>query len=115
MSLTRSSPPVVGTSDVARRPPSYTPDEITTLRITRVHFRQEDIFYLLSDGNMLCVPLTISPALEAAPRLVRYEWQITADGQAVVWASNGSVGVRTERLELARILAHPKAYVAGSR
>jgi hypothetical protein len=97
------------------RPPSYTRDEITTLRITRVHLRQDYIFCLLSDANMLCVPLTISPALKAAPHRARYEWQITADGQTVVWRTDGNAGVATARLGLTRILRHPKAYVEASR
>jgi hypothetical protein len=94
-----------------RRPPSYTPDDIASLRITRVHFRQDYIFFLLLDGKVLCVPLGISSALEAAPRQARYQWQITGDGKAVVWHTKGTVGVPTERLELTRILAHPEAYV----
>jgi hypothetical protein len=94
-----------------RRPPSYTPAEIASLRITRVHFRQEYIFFLLSDGNILCVPLTISAALEAALPQLRYQWQIMADGKAVVWHTKGSVGVPTARLDLPQLLAHPRAYV----
>jgi hypothetical protein len=97
------------------RPPSYTADEISTLRITRMHFRQDYMFCLLSDANMLCVPLAISPPLKAAPIEARYEWQITADGQTVVWRSNGSAGQAIARLGLRRILSHPKAYLAGSR
>jgi hypothetical protein len=94
-----------------RRPPSYTPEEIPSLRITRVHFRQEYIFFLLSDGNILWVPLGISTALEAAPPQVRYQWQIMADGKAVVWHTKGTVGVPTARLKLPQLLAHPRAYV----
>jgi hypothetical protein len=96
-----------------RRPPSYTAQEIAGLRITRVHLRQNYIFFLLSDGHILCVPLAISPPLEAAPREARYRWEIIPDGKAVVWHTKGTVGIPTERLELSRILAHPKAYVTG--
>jgi hypothetical protein len=95
-------------------PPRYSPDEISTLRITRMHFRQDYMFCLLSDANMLCVPLTISPALTAAPNEARDEWHITADGQTVVWRSNGSAGQAIARLGLKRILGHPKAYLSGS-
>ena len=94
-----------------RRPPSYTTPEIARLRITRVHVRRDFIFCQLSDGKMACVPLDISPELEAAPREARYQWQIVADGKAVVWHTRGTVGVPTERLDLPRVLAHPKAYV----
>jgi hypothetical protein len=106
---------MVQTLTSINRPPSYTPDEISTLRITRMHFRQDYMFCLLSDANMLCVPLSISPALRAAPSQARYEWQITADGQTVVWRSNGSAGESIARLDLRRILSHPKAYLAGPR
>jgi hypothetical protein len=106
---------MVQTSVSIKRPPSYTADEISTLRITRMHFRQEHIFCLLSDANMLCVPLTISPALKAAPSEARYDWQITADGQTVVWRTDESASVVIARLGLRRILSHPKAYLAGSR
>jgi hypothetical protein len=96
-----------------RHEPSYTADEIASLRITRVQFRQDYIFCLLSDGKMLCVPLAISPALEAAPRQARYQWQIIADGKAAVWHTKGTVGVPTERLDLGSILTHPEAYIIG--
>lgn len=91
-----------------RRPPSYTPEEASTLRITRVHFREDFLFCLLSDGNMVCVPLAISPALVAAPRKLRYQWKIDADGRAVIWYTKG-MGIPTARLELTAILRHPEA------
>jgi hypothetical protein len=98
-----------------RRPPSFTAQEIAGLRITRVHLRQNYIFFLLSDGNILCVPLAISPALEGAPGDARYQWEIIAGGKTVVWHTRGTVGIPTERLDLPSLLAHPKAYVTQSR
>jgi hypothetical protein len=93
----------------ARNPPSYTPPELSELRITRVHFREAYIFCLLSDGNMVCVPLTISSVLAAAPQQVRYQWTIADDGKAVLWTKG--MGVVTERLQLTDILAHPDARI----
>jgi hypothetical protein len=93
-----------------RRPPRFTPEEVSNLRITRVHFREDFLFCLLSDAKMLCVPLTISPALLRAPRKVRYQWQITADGRAVVWHTK-SMGVTTVQLDLTAILAHPESEI----
>jgi hypothetical protein len=93
-----------------RRPPSYTPEEINNLRITRVHFREDFLFCLLSDANVLCVPLTISPAVLAAPRKLRYQWQVTADGRAVVWHTKG-MGVTTIHLDLTAILTHPESEI----
>jgi hypothetical protein len=98
-----------------RHRPGYTPDEIDTLRITRVHVRQDHIFCLLSDGNMLSVPLRIVPALRAAPDRIRDQWQVTADGQSVVWHSGETGNRYIPRLHLARILRHPQAYIAVSR
>src|SRR5688572_5113584 len=73
----------------ARNPPSYTLSELRELRIDRVHFRDRYMFCLLSDGNMVCVPLTISAVLVAGPQRVRYQWKIADDGQAVVWYTQG--------------------------
>jgi hypothetical protein len=95
-----------------RHPPDYSSEELRNLRITRVHFREKHLFCLLSDGNMLCVPLTISLVLQAAPQQLRYQWRITDDGKAVLWYTKG-MGVTTERLSLPEILAHPKAYIAA--
>jgi hypothetical protein len=94
----------------ARNPPSYTLSELRELRIDRVHFRDRYMFCLLSDGNMVCVPLTISAVLVAGPQRVRYQWKIADDGQAVAWYTQG-MGVVTERLGLTDILAHPEARV----
>lgn len=95
-----------------RRAPSYTPDEIEALSVTRVHFREDYLFCLLSDGKMACVPLTISPRLLAAPRKLRYQWHIEADGRVLVWHT-GPVGVAIERLSLASILAHPEVQITS--
>jgi hypothetical protein len=73
-----------------RNPPNYTPPDLTELRITRVHFREAYLFCLLSDGNMVCVPLTISSVLAAAPRQVRYQWTIGDDGKEVLWTKGRS-------------------------
>jgi hypothetical protein len=98
----------------ARQPPNYGPAELADLRIAQVHFRQDYLFCLLSDGNMLCVPLTISSVLLAAPQQVRYQWKIADDGTAVLWCTKG-MGVMTERLALENILAHPDARISTLR
>jgi hypothetical protein len=49
-----------------RQAPNYSSEELNGLRISRVHFREQYLFCLLSDGNMVCVPLAISPVLAAA-------------------------------------------------
>jgi hypothetical protein len=68
----------------ARNPPTYTPAELDQLRITRIHFRERYLFCLLSDGNMVCVPLAISAVLLAAPQQARYQGKIE-DGKAILW------------------------------
>jgi hypothetical protein len=93
-----------------RRPPRYSPEDIGRLRITRVHFREDFLFCLLSDGNSVCVPLTISPFLPNAPTGARYRWLIEEDGKAVVWYTR-AMGAAKEKLELAKILAHPEAQI----
>ncbi len=57
---------------------------------------------------MVCVPITISSALAAAPLQARYQWKIADDGKTVVWSITG-MGIVTESLTLAGILAHPEA------
>jgi hypothetical protein len=98
----------------ARHRPSYSATELNELRITRVHFREQYLFCLLADGNVLCVPLTISSELMAAPQKVRYQWKIENDGKALVWYTKG-MGIVTERLRLADILAHPEARISTPR
>jgi hypothetical protein len=93
-----------------RRPPDYTRDQIEDLRITRVHFRETYMFCLLSDGKMVCVPLTISSALQAAPPELRYQWQISDQGKSLIWHTKG-MGIVTERISLAAILDHPEAQI----
>jgi hypothetical protein len=41
---------------------------------------------------------------------VRYKWQLTDDGKAVIWYL-GAVGLPTETLTLARIMSHPQAQI----
>jgi len=93
-----------------RGSPRYTPTELDELRIIRVHFRDEFLFCLLSDGNMICVPLAILPALDRAPHSVKYKWQLADDGKAIIWYL-GAVGLPTEHLTLARIMSHPEAQI----
>ena len=105
-----TSPPGKDRRRSPRGRPRYTPAEIKELRINRLHFRDDFLFCLLSDGNMVCVPLAISPALDTAPHSVRYKWQLTDDGKAVIWYL-GAVGLPTETLTLARIMSHPQAQI----
>jgi hypothetical protein len=93
----------------ARNPPTYTPAELDGLRITRVHFRERYLFCLLSDGNMVCVPLAISAVLLAASQQARYQWKIVEDGKAILWTKG--MGVVSERLALTDILAHADARI----
>ena len=58
---------------------------------------------------MICVPLAISPVLAAAEYQARYQWEIEADGKAVVWRTKG-MGV-TERLTLLSLLSHPQSRI----
>ena len=95
-----------------RQPPTYHPTELGELRITQVHFRGPYLLCLLSDGNRVCVPLSISSALGAAPQQVRYQWKIADDGKAVLWHTKG-MGVVAERFSLADILAHPEARITA--
>ena len=94
-----------------RRAPAYSPDEIRDLRIARVHFRDKYLFCLLSDGNMVCVPLTIAPKLMAAQHKARYQWQLEQGGRSLAWYA-GNVGIAFERLTLSTILAHPEAQIS---
>ena len=108
--MTVDDPPARERRSSPRRPPRYSPQDIDRLRVTRVHFREDFLFCLLSDGNVVCVPVTISPFLQKAPTGARYRWQIEEDGKAVVWHTR-AMGVAKERLELGRILAHPEAQI----
>jgi hypothetical protein len=93
-----------------RQAPSYSPEELNGLRISRVHFREEYLFCLLSDGNMVCVPIAISPVLATAEYQARYQWETEDGGKAVIWRTRG-MGVITERLTLWNILSHPQARI----
>jgi hypothetical protein len=103
-------PPAQDRRSSPRRPPRYTPGDIHRLQIARVHFREDFLFCLLSDGNVVCVPVSISPFLRKAPKGARYRWQIEEDGKALVWHTR-AMGVAKEKLELAKILAHPEAQI----
>jgi hypothetical protein len=93
-----------------RQAPNYGSEELNRLRISRVHFREQFLFCLLSDGNMVCVPLTISSVLAAAEQQARYQWEIADEGKAVIWRTKG-MGVTTERLTVWNILSHPEARI----
>lgn len=108
--MSGTSPPGKDRRRSSRGTPRYTPAELDELRIIRIHFRDEFLFCLLSDGNMVCVPLAISAALHRAPHSVRYKWQLAEDGRAVIWYL-GAVGLPTERLNLASILSHPDVQI----
>ena len=93
-----------------RQVPSYTLAQINDLSINAVHFREDFMFCLLSDGNRVCVPLTICPKLRAAPQQTRYQWRVADDGKAVVWYL-GAMGQAAEEIRLVDILAHPEAQI----
>jgi CheY-like chemotaxis protein len=89
----------------------YTRAQLSELRVSRVHSHGEYLFCLLSDGNIVRVPLGITPALaRAASGLGVRSWQLVSDGKAVVWYG-GAFGATTERLSLTQILAHPDAHI----
>jgi hypothetical protein len=91
----------------------YTRAQLQELRISRVHFRDQYLFCLLSDGNMVRVPLGIAASLAATPlHGVRSSCQLFADGKALAWSA-GVRGMATERLTLAQILAHPDAQITA--
>jgi hypothetical protein len=108
--MSGTSPPGKDRRRSSRGTPRYTSAEIDELRIIRVHFRDEFLFCLLSDGNMVCVPLAISPALDRAPHSVRYKWQLADDGKTVVWYL-GAMGLPAEHVSLAKILSHPDVQI----
>ena len=105
-------PPGKNRGRLARRTFRYTRAQLQELRISRVHFRDQYLFCLLSDGNMVRVPLGIAPALAAPPRGVGARWQLHGDGKALVWYG-GARGSTIERLSLAQILAHPDAQITA--
>ena len=92
-----------------RRPSRYTRAELQELRISRVHARDPYLFCLLSDRNMVRVPLTIAPGLAGPLPGVRASWQVLGDGKSVVWCAGEARAMATERVSLAHILAHPDA------
>jgi hypothetical protein len=108
--MSTSDPPDQERRGSPRAAPSYTPDQIDELSIVRIHFREDYLFALLSDGKMLCVPLSISPVLAAAPHR-RYQWRISEGGKEVLWYIKG-MGFATARLNLYDLLAHPEAQMS---
>ena len=106
-----TDPPLQDRRGSPRQSPSYTAEEISQLRISRVHFRDQYLFCLLSDGNMVCVPLAISRALERAPERIRYNWRAMDDGRRLAWYAGG-VGVPIEQLSVDQIVSHPEAQIS---
>jgi len=92
-----------------RRPSRYTHAELQELRISRVHARDQYLFCLLSDRNMVRVPLTIAPGLGGLPTDMRAIWQVVGDSRSVAWYAGEVRAMANERLSLALILAHPEA------
>src|SRR4051794_41366421 len=100
--MDRTAPPIQDRRVPPRRSSSYTPEEISELRIERVHFRDQYIFCLLSNGSMVCVPLSISRMLESSPERMRYNYQLMEEGKTVAWYS-GRVGIVIARLSVGEI------------
>jgi len=92
-----------------RRPSRYTHAELQELRISRVHARDQYLFCLLSDRNMVRVPLTIAPGLGGLQTDMRAMWQVVGDSRSVAWYAGEARAMANERLSLAHILAHPEA------
>jgi hypothetical protein len=90
-------------------PPAYSEKEIQALRINQVHFLAEHFLFLLSDGRVLCVPLSIRPDLESAPQEQRYQWQLIGEGRAVVWHTD----TLQEHVSLRALLEQPEARVGN--
>ncbi len=55
--------------------------------IARIELRASGIEVLLSDGAVLTIPLVAYPRLWAASLGERYQWQLSADRRAIVWAN----------------------------
>jgi uncharacterized protein DUF2442 len=89
-------------------PPHYSSDEIRALSIKSVHFRDHHVLFLLSDGKALCVPLSVSPLLEAASQEERYQWQLLEQGRVVAWDTE----TLQVHLDLSWLLKQPEAMVA---
>ena len=89
-------------------PPEYSEKEIRALRIKQAHFLGEHLLFLLSDGRVLCVPLSICPPLAAAPAEQRSQWQLIGEGRSVVWYTDDL----REHLSLRTLLEHADARVA---
>lgn len=89
-------------------PPIYSEKEIQRLRLERLHFLGGHLLFLLSDGKVLCVPLSVCPPLEAAPAEQLERWQLIGEGRSVVWQVEGLY----EHLSLRGLLEHPEAKVA---
>jgi len=91
-----------------RHPPNYTADEIASLRIVKCQLRRNFLFCQLSDGNLLCTPLAVSPSLAEAPPWALYQWQVVEEGEAILW----NTGILCEHLDLPGLLAQPEALIS---
>lgn len=78
-----------------------------TLRIRRVHIPEASLFFLLSDGRVLGVPTSVSPALAAATLEQTYQWRLVDEGRGVEWYGRDLVAL----LSLRTLLAHPGAEI----
>jgi hypothetical protein len=56
--------------------------------MTGVSMYRELLICSLSDGRLLCVPIGISPALEAAPPTERFQWEVMGGGRELAWHSS---------------------------
>jgi DNA-binding response OmpR family regulator len=94
-----------------RRASRYTRAELQELRISRVHARDQYLFCLLSDQNMVRVPLTVAPGLAGPLPGETASWRVLGDGKSVVWYAPEARAMAIERVSLAQILAHPGARI----
>jgi hypothetical protein len=92
-----------------RRQAGLTPEQIQALRITEVHLHENVLVCRLSNGMLLYSPVSISPALAAAPYLARFQWRISGDGKAVFWYTEELKA----HLSLREMLAAPDSELAG--
>jgi DNA-binding response OmpR family regulator len=94
-----------------RRASRYTRAELQELRISRVHARDQYLFCLLSDQNMVRVPLSVAPGLAGPLPGETANWRVLGDGKSVVWYAGEARAMAIERVSLAQIFAHPDARI----
>jgi hypothetical protein len=92
-----------------RRKDTLSPEEIQGLRIREVHLQEDMLLCRLSNGQLLQVPISISPALAAAPHLARFQWRISGDGKAVFWYTEALKA----HVSLREMLDAPDSELAG--